>query len=488
METVVQNTVIEFYLFLSCYSDINVVSTPGGTEQWVRTVESDFTPKRGMFFLTLDDAVQFYNIYALACGFDVRRQGYRDMKRKLRLQATNHEADNLSTTENKERRIRQPKKNALTRVDHNKKTVTFAVGLLDFESQDSFEWIFKKILEAMGAAATSKMPEKVGRAICNDTEFMTDINAVVWDVDLETEEFEQNCETFIKAHGMQSNLWLKYVFAIRQKWIPAYFRDLPLGCLLRTTQRSESSNSYFKRVESHFGTLVEFWMRYNSAIEQQRHSQRRLSNEVKHAICSMGVGNLTTVGTVEYHDVRDGLKHIDFRVDFNTKTNESKCACKLFERHGIVCRHILWVWNGRQAHRITEPYVLSRGTKKSYRPIVRDENGNVIEDIDEADIKKAEMSKEIEALLGITASNDIDLRLPNKAKNKGSGKRFRSSKEKANSKPQKRKRRCGNCKKWVNHNSRTCNLPFAESPPSDDDYEEESETEEVCEELRMINT
>ncbi|XP_074287945.1 protein FAR1-RELATED SEQUENCE 5-like [Silene latifolia] len=203
-----------------------------------------------------------------------------------------------------------------TGVDHNKKTVTFAAGLLDFESQHSFEWIFKKFLEAMGQQQPQcvitdqcpgikkacpnvfnhsvhkycmwhimqKMPEKVGRAICNDTEFMTDINAVVWDVDLEPHEFEQNWKTVIEAHGMESNRWLKYVFAIRQKWIPAYFRDLPLGCLLRTTQRSESSNSYFKRFESHFGTLVEFWMRYNSAIEQQRHTQRRMDNANEHSM------------------------------------------------------------------------------------------------------------------------------------------------------------------------------------------------------------
>ncbi|XP_074277311.1 protein FAR1-RELATED SEQUENCE 1-like [Silene latifolia] len=587
----------------------------------VRTVESDFTPKRGMFFLTLDDAVQFYNIYALACGFDVRRytnakykgdvsvkslvcnrQGYRDMKRKLRFEATNHEAGNLSTAENKDRRIRQPKKHALTRcgykahmrlrtcektddrpavyivdvfvdvhnhslysvknrefqklsrdvhdyikrttIDHTKLNIDFKNFKRNIKcfigDKDAKMFIehLKMLAETNGfyfaydqdenRCLTKKMPEKVGRAICNDTEFMTDINAVVWDVDLEPEEFEQNWKTVIEAHGMESNWWLKYVFAIRQKWIPAYFRDLPLGCFLRTTQRSESSNSYFKRFESHFGTLVEFWMRYNSAIEQQRHSQRRwdtanehsmlkkvesmkvemhaslvythpifadFQNEVKHAICSMGVGDLTRVGTVEYHDVRDGLKHRDFRVEFNIKTNESKCACKLFERHGIVCRHILWVWNGRQVHRIPETYVLARWTKKSYRPIVRDKNGKVIEDIDEADIKKAEMSKvwseiyetvgvidsyatEIEALLGITASNDIDLRPPNKAKNKGNGKRLRSSKEKAKTKQQKRKRRCGNCKKWVNHNSRTCNLPFAESPPSNDDDDEESETEE----------
>ncbi|XP_074313638.1 uncharacterized protein LOC141648826 [Silene latifolia] len=260
-----------------------------------------------------------------------------------------------------------------------------------------------------------KVPEKVGRAICNDTDFMTDINAFVWDVDLEPEEFEQKRQTVIEAHDFQK--------------------------------------------------------------------------EVKHAICSMGVEGLTTVGIVEYHDVCDGLKHINFRVEFNIQTNERKCACKLFERRGIVCGHILWVWKGREVNKNPEPYILARWTKKSYRPIVQVETGKVIEDIDEADIKKAEMSKaqfnrklkarKIEDLLDITASNDIDLRPPNKAKNKGSGKRLRSSKEKAKSKPEKRKRRCCNCKKWVNHNSRTCNLAFAESPPCDDDDEEESETEDL---------
>ncbi|XP_074277879.1 protein FAR1-RELATED SEQUENCE 5-like [Silene latifolia] len=37
-----------------------------------------------------------------------------------------------------------------TGVVHNKKTVTFGVGLLEFESQESFEWIFRKVFDAMG--------------------------------------------------------------------------------------------------------------------------------------------------------------------------------------------------------------------------------------------------------------------------------------------------------------------------------------------------
>ncbi|KAH9603008.1 hypothetical protein KSS87_006350, partial [Heliosperma pusillum] len=80
-------------------------------------------------------------------------------------------------------------------------------------------------------------------------------------------------------------------------------------------------------------------------------------------------------------------------------------------------------------------------------PIVYDENGKVIEDFDEVDVRKIEMSnvwetvvgaeekksmnKEIEDLLGCKAPQEIDILPLHKAKNKGSGKRHMSSKEKA---------------------------------------------------------
>ncbi|KAH9612264.1 hypothetical protein KSS87_016352 [Heliosperma pusillum] len=54
-----------------------------------------------------------------------------------------------------------------------------------------------------------------------------------------------------------------------------------------------------------------------------------------------------------------------------------------------------------------------------------------------------------------------------------------SSKEKAVRKREKRKRRCGNCKRWVNHNNTTCNLTFVEDLPSDDDEREIDDEEEV---------
>ncbi|KAH9613470.1 hypothetical protein KSS87_003899 [Heliosperma pusillum] len=93
-------------------------------------------------------------------------------------------------------------------------------------------------------------------------------------------------------------------------------------------------------------------------------------------------------------------------------------------------------------------------------------------------VKKKSKNKEIEDLLGCKAPQEIDILPPHKAKKKGSGKRQMSSKEKGVRKTEKRKRRCGNCKRWVNHNSRPCNLPFVEDPPSDDD-ERETDNEET---------
>ncbi|KAK9666051.1 hypothetical protein RND81_14G156200 [Saponaria officinalis] len=157
-----------------------------------------------------------------------------------------------------------------TGVDNNKKSVTFGAGLLSFEDEESFTWMFQRFLDAMGGKEPvciitdqdpaiknacpavfktarhkfcmwhimQKMNDKVGKTVSGDTDFMSQISSVVWDIDLEPEEFEEKWGAVISEHSLQDNSWLSYMFGIRERWIPAYFRDLPLGCLLRTTQRS----------------------------------------------------------------------------------------------------------------------------------------------------------------------------------------------------------------------------------------------------------
>jgi len=61
--------------------------------------------------------------------------------------------------------------------------------------------------------------------------------------------------------------------------MPAYFRDLFLGAVLGTTSCCESENNFFSNFTNSHLSLVEFWMRYESALELQRYGQLQFDNE-----------------------------------------------------------------------------------------------------------------------------------------------------------------------------------------------------------------
>ncbi|XP_074299015.1 protein FAR1-RELATED SEQUENCE 5-like [Silene latifolia] len=194
-----------------------------------------------------------------------------------------------------------------TGVDHHKRSVTFAAASLFHEDEDSFKWVFEKFLDAMGQREPQciitdqcagikkvvpkvfkkakhrycmwhimqKVLDKIGSTTSKETDFVSRLNSIVWDSDLEPLEFERMLSELIVKHNLQANSWLSYMYKKRRRSIPAYYRDIPMGCLLRTTQRSESQNSFFKRFENIYGTLVEFWMRFQSTMDQQRHTQKQ---------------------------------------------------------------------------------------------------------------------------------------------------------------------------------------------------------------------
>jgi hypothetical protein len=54
---------------------------------------------------------------------------------------------------------------------------------------------------------------------------------------------------------------------------PAYFREIWLGGILRTTSRSESANSFFSRFIGRKLALVEFWIRFDTALKCQRQDE-----------------------------------------------------------------------------------------------------------------------------------------------------------------------------------------------------------------------
>lgn len=110
---------------------------------------------------------------------------------------------------------------------------------------------------------------------------MKAILKVIWDDHLDEFEFEAKWNSVINNFGMNNNKWLSDMFNLRANWIPAYSKNITMGGLLRTTQRSESENSFYgKYLNSHM-TLVEFYIGFNGALDAQRYNRVKSQQEAR---------------------------------------------------------------------------------------------------------------------------------------------------------------------------------------------------------------
>ncbi|KAK9740407.1 hypothetical protein RND81_03G032900 [Saponaria officinalis] len=348
-----------------------------------------------------------------------------------------------------------------TGVDHHKRSDFFGASLLSNEDEESFKWTFENFLKAMSQKEPQciitdqdpaiknavrsvfkksrhrfcmwhimgKVTDKVGSSIFRDTDFLSRLNSIVWDSDLEPFEFEEKWTELMNDFEMADHSCFSAMFAIRKNWILAYHRVLPMGCILRTTQSAHSL----------------------PVTVTPLHLEAHAANVEITDVDDAGTGTGKT-----------------FKVFYNISTTAATCTCKLFERKGLLCRHILWVYSGKGVRSIPKRYILSRWTKDALNS-----DKNVVDDHDFVNSNQTNLSKvwsefhetvsllktvpdvhveelsrllvefrdkicpqaepltndqEMEMLLGCSASSAITILPPTKSNNKGSGKRLRSTK------------------------------------------------------------
>ncbi|XP_074305623.1 uncharacterized protein LOC141640843 [Silene latifolia] len=159
----------------------------------------------------------------------------------------------------------------------------------------------------------------------------------------------------------------------------------------------------------------------------------------------------------------DREKDKEYKVDLSD--NKFSCSCKMFERIGILCRHILWVLKDRsRQNNISELWSevfsavsLVEDSEEHYDALfqlLRSFNEKLIISIKSG--KSKDKNAEIEILLGSKIPTEVTVLPPEKCKNKGSGKRITSNKEKAVLENAKPLRKCRACGEMSNHDSRNC--------------------------------
>ncbi|XP_074300428.1 protein FAR-RED IMPAIRED RESPONSE 1-like [Silene latifolia] len=178
----------------------------------------------------------------------------------------------------------------------------------------------------------------------------------------------------------------------------AHCRDLQIASVMGTTQTSESKNSFFKRFEHKSGTLVEFWTRFESAMDQQRHTQKQLDNNDKHSS-----PKTSTHTALESH----GVKVYTYST-FNTFKEEAIYSIDTCRIGGFTQRDELEVTTVKNSSRgknfevayspangmktIPDDYVVKRWTKECLRLRMFNCNGEGTDNMEIIDGKQIAMS------------------------------------------------------------------------------------------------
>ena len=317
-----------------------------------------------------------------------------------------------------------------TGVNHHLQSVFFGAAFLCNEQTESYVWLFETFLTAMAGVAPrliitdeavsmknaidkvfpttvhrlcmwhimEKLPEKIGPLIREDSDFWDRMNSCVWGSETPA-EFESQWNSVITEYGLEENEWLVKRFSIRESWIPAYFMDIPLAGILRTTSRSESANSFFNRFIHRRLTFVEFWLRFETALECQRQEELIADNSSIHTTpqlltpweiekqgrevftyevfekfqkeivaardhcCIQGIAQDEAVKIVTLR----GRSHKIREVQCDTTTVIATCSCKLFESIGIPCRHIIQVLRVENQNVLPSYYIMKRWEKRCKR-------------------------------------------------------------------------------------------------------------------------
>ncbi|CAI9290813.1 unnamed protein product [Lactuca saligna] len=319
-------------------------------------------------------------------------------------------------------------------INNHDKTINVGAGLISDETIESYSWLLEAFLSSHKKKPTmilsdtdatlscsiakvfegcthrlcmwhimSKMPSKIEADLVSNTDFKKRINQLVWNMNIKPSEFENKWDLMLNEFHLKENKWLADMFNKRDKWIPSYFRDIPMCGLMKTTSRSESSNSFFNVFSSPTNLLVNFMFNFDTALSKQRHEQKRLDiasrdtspqllfpnenlkiekhaslvytreafikvqKQIKKAFYQCFQKNSVLIDgrqqcIIVYKELKSG-KRPEFKVSFNAKDETIECECLHFTFFGILCSHAFRILIDYDIAMIPEKYILDRWRK-----------------------------------------------------------------------------------------------------------------------------
>ncbi|XP_010495886.1 PREDICTED: protein FAR-RED IMPAIRED RESPONSE 1-like [Camelina sativa] len=326
-------------------------------------------------------------------------------------------------------------------VNHHSQPMLLGCALVADESKETFVWLIKTWLRAMGGRAPSailtdqdkflmaavsellpntrhcialwhvieKIPEYFSIVMKRHENFLKKFNECIfrsWTDD----EFDMRWWKMVSQFGLENDEWLLWLHEHRQKWVPTFMSGVFLAGM-STSQRSESVNAFFDKYVHKKITLKEFLRQYG-AILQNRYEEesvadfdtchkqpalkspspweKQMATTYTHTIFKKF--QVEVLGVVACHPrkekeddnmatfrVQDVEKDDEFLVTWSKSKSELCCFCRMFEYKGYLCRHALMILQMCGFASIPPQYILKRWTKDAKSGVLAGEGADQIQ-------------------------------------------------------------------------------------------------------------
>ncbi|KAF3971516.1 hypothetical protein CMV_004886 [Castanea mollissima] len=218
----------------------------------------------------------------------------------------------------------------------------------------------------------------------------------------------------IDTYGIHDRSWLDGIYKLKGKWAKCYMKNaFTLG--IRSTQLSESLNGDLKDYLKSDLDVAEFFEHFDRVIEQKRERELQAEFNARQKFPQLGLKNspllkqavqvYTPVIFRMLHDQydlasaariknrqEDSLVHTytiefmhqpgEFIVSYDTTNKTFACSCRKFEIVGILCCHVLKVFDFLDIKTIPDIYILKRWTREAKSGYILDNRRtNVEEDV-----------------------------------------------------------------------------------------------------------
>ncbi|KAJ4970510.1 hypothetical protein NE237_003609 [Protea cynaroides] len=324
-------------------------------------------------------------------------------------------------------------------VNHHLQTILFGCAILLTETENSFAWLLRTLLNAMYGRhpatiitnpnvaltkAIERVLPKTHHRLClwhifqNATkhlnhlykiedDFLADFKQCIYDSRW-SDEFESRWSSLLDKYELRDNEWLDNMYEKRHKWVPVYSRYI-FHADMTTMQRSESINSFFNGYLNKSLLLSEFVKNCEKAVVSRREKEIYedfKSHQTKPVLkldlpMEQQVAEIYTRSVFkEFHqEFFDSFKYVaketgragttwtyvvsrwgqnrNFLVNFNSHNDDIQvmCSCQNFEFKGLLCRHILKVFTVRNVMLVPDVYIIKRWSKKAKFNVVSDKSG-----------------------------------------------------------------------------------------------------------------